>query len=51
MVEHQMRLAILTTANFWYTAWVNEGKPDLSDLNPASQKKKKKKTLYGTQII
>ena len=34
MVEHQMRAAIATTASFWYTAWVNAGKPDLSDLDP-----------------
>jgi hypothetical protein len=33
MVEKQMRKAIAATANFWYTAWVNAGKPDLSDLD------------------
>lgn len=34
MVERQMRAAIAETASFWYTAWVNAGKPDLSDLDP-----------------
>jgi hypothetical protein len=34
MVEKQMRAAIILTANLWYTAWVNAGKPDLSDLDP-----------------
>ena len=34
MVENQMRAAIATTASFWYTAWVNAGKPDLTDLDP-----------------
>lgn len=34
MVEHQMRSAIAATASFWYTAWVNAGKPNLSDLDP-----------------
>lgn len=34
MVEHQMRQALMHTADFWYTAWVNAGKPDLSDLDP-----------------
>ncbi len=34
MVENQMRAAIAATANYWYTAWVNAGKPDLSDLDP-----------------
>ncbi len=28
-----MRKAIEATASFWYTAWVNAGKPDLSDLD------------------
>lgn len=35
MIERQMRKSISATANFWYTAWVNAGKPDLSDLDPA----------------
>ena len=34
MVEKQMRSAIMHTADFWYTAWVNAGKPDLSNLDP-----------------
>jgi hypothetical protein len=33
MVEKQMKKAITATASFWYTAWVNAGKPDLSDLD------------------
>jgi hypothetical protein len=33
MVERQMRSAIVATANFWYTAWVNAGKPNLTDLD------------------
>lgn len=36
MVESQMRKAITATASFWYTAWVNAGKPDLSDLDAPS---------------
>ena len=34
MVERQIREAIKETANFWYTAWVNAGKPYLSGLDP-----------------
>jgi len=34
MVESQMRKAIRMTADLWYTAWVNAGKPDLTDLDP-----------------
>ncbi len=34
MVQNQMRHAIQDLANYWYTAWVNAGKPDLSELDP-----------------
>jgi hypothetical protein len=33
MVQNQMRAAITATANYWYTAWVNAGKPDLTSLD------------------
>ena len=33
MVAGQLQRAIQTTASFWYTAWVNAGKPDLSVLD------------------
>ena len=33
MVERRMRLAIVSVASFWYTAWVNAGQPDLKTLN------------------
>lgn len=45
MVEKQMRLAILATASYWYTAWVNAGKPDLSDLDPVEQTARNKSNL------
>lgn len=35
MVEKQMQNSITATASFWYTAWVNAGKPDLDHLDPA----------------
>ena len=28
-----MRLSIADVANFWYTAWVNAGQPDLKSLS------------------
>jgi hypothetical protein len=34
MVEQQLRSSIALTASLWYTAWVNAGRPDLSDLDP-----------------
>ena len=34
-VERQMRKSIKMTADFWYTAWVDAGQPDLNELrNP-----------------
>ncbi|MEO6818147.1 MAG: zinc dependent phospholipase C family protein [Ginsengibacter sp.] len=33
MVERQLRLSIQDVANFWYTAWVNGGSPDLLSLD------------------
>ncbi|MBW3127168.1 zinc dependent phospholipase C family protein [Hymenobacter profundi] len=32
-VERRLRVAVQSTANFWYTAWVNAGQPDLSQLD------------------
>ena len=32
MVEEQMRRAILAVGSAWYSAWVDAGQPDLSDL-------------------
>ncbi|MGB3946960.1 MAG: zinc dependent phospholipase C family protein [Bacteroidia bacterium] len=40
MVEKQMQAAIAATASFWYTAWVNAGKPDLTDLDPQELSKR-----------
>lgn len=45
MVESQLRLATTATANYWFTAWVNAGKPDLSDLDPTDQTQGNKKSL------
>lgn len=45
MIENQLRASILATSNFWYTAWVNAGKPDLSFLDPDYQTKRNKRLL------
>ncbi|MFV5684640.1 zinc dependent phospholipase C family protein [Flavobacterium sp. GB2R13] len=45
MVESQMKKAITATASFWYTAWVNAGKPDLSTLDTEALTKRNKKSL------
>jgi hypothetical protein len=43
MVEKQMRASVSATASFWYTAWVNAGKPDLGSLDPAQLTEANKK--------
>jgi hypothetical protein len=45
MIEKQARSSIKATASFWYTAWVNAGKPDLSDLDPVQQTAGNKQSL------
>ena len=45
MVEKQMRASVIDVANFWYTAWVNAGKPDLSGLDPADLTKRNSRPL------
>jgi hypothetical protein len=45
MVEKQLQKAIVETSSFWYTAWVNAGKPDLTSLDPAPLTTRNKKML------
>lgn len=33
MIERRMRQSIYAVASFWYTAWVNAGQPDLTQLS------------------
>lgn len=37
MVETQMRSAIQMTADFWYTAWVDAGQPDIKKLSQGGE--------------
>jgi hypothetical protein len=45
MIENQIHSSINAVASFWYTAWVNAGRPDLSNLDPISQTKRNRKNL------
>ncbi|MGH2645327.1 MAG: zinc dependent phospholipase C family protein, partial [Chitinophagaceae bacterium] len=45
MEEKQMQLAIQSVADYWYTAWVNAGKPDLGKLNDDYTNKMNRKAL------
>jgi hypothetical protein len=43
MVEQQLRLSIYDVACFWYTAWVNAGKPNLLSLDDPNLTKQNRK--------
>ncbi len=43
MVEKQLQLSIQDVSNFWYTAWVNAGKPDLNALDSPDISKRNNK--------
>src|SRR5690242_1255816 len=45
MVEHQLQLSIYDVASYWYTAWVNGGKPDLLSLDDPHLTKQNKKNF------
>jgi hypothetical protein len=45
MVERRMKAAITSVGSFWYTAWVNAGKPDLSKIDNIKLPRKEKKAL------
>lgn len=45
MVEQQMSVAAQQVANFWYTAWVDGGKPDMDKLMYQQLTKAEKKQL------
>jgi len=49
MVEQQLRLAIQATANFWYTAWVNAGMPELGSITD-KQTTERNKSYYQQDI-
>jgi hypothetical protein len=39
MVERRLRAAILMVSSVWYTAWVDAGQPDLSELKLQADQK------------
>jgi hypothetical protein len=43
-VERQMRASIKMIADFWYTAWVNAGQPDLGNFSTLEVDEKEKVT-------
>ncbi len=51
MQERRMRGSIITTASLWYTAWVNAGQPDLSNLNGEISDEMKKEMERNDQYF
>ncbi|WP_316632712.1 zinc dependent phospholipase C family protein [uncultured Flavobacterium sp.] len=51
MVESQMKKAITAVASFWYTAWVNAGKPDLSKLDSSEITQRNNQALKDDQKL
>ncbi len=57
MVERRMRSAIFEVGSFWYTAWVNAGRPDLNKIDKTildeetKQKLDKEEALWKTGKI
>lgn len=43
MIERRMRMSVFAVASFWFTAWVNAGQPDLSQLT--------KQSLTGEELL
>ena len=43
MVENQLRASITAVSSYWFTAWVNAGRPDLSTLDAESLTKQNAK--------
>lgn len=41
-IERQMKASIRMIANFWYTAWINAGQPDLSQMIQVGEDEKEK---------
>lgn len=57
MVERRMREAVLMTASFWYTAWVDAGQPNLDAISgkeisaETREKMKKEEAEWGTKKL
>jgi len=49
MVEEHMRLAAKSVGDFWYTAWVNAGQPDLYELEKRALTRRHRRQLEREQ--
>ncbi|MEO8590058.1 MAG: zinc dependent phospholipase C family protein [Flavobacteriales bacterium] len=51
MVERRMNASIITLGNFWYSAWVNAGQPDLERFELADVSDSLKRVLAAEQEL
>ena len=51
MQERRMRSSIRSIGSYWYTAWINAGQPDLSDLYSNKLSEKELKELNDKEEI
>ena len=51
MIEKHLRMAIAATASFWYTAWVNAGKPRLDDIDKPELTKRNAPALMHDRAL
>jgi hypothetical protein len=51
MVERRMRMAVLRVGSFWYSAWIDAGQPDLSELVGVKLERKKDNYEKKLKII
>ena len=45
MVQKQLRMAVSNLSNFWHTAWVNGGKPNLNSMDDPDLTKQNRKNF------
>ena len=50
-VERRMRASIIMVGNFWYTAWVNAGKPDLDRIEHKQISDSLKTVLKNEELL
>lgn len=51
MVERRMRASVQEVGSYWYTAWVNAGKPDLSKLDKTALSEETKEKLDKEELL
>lgn len=50
MQERRLKASIKSVGSFWYTAWINAGQPDLSDLKQLELKTQKKELKVNSVL-